>query len=543
MEANDRAFHSALHEALDGSGFVEGIGGGFKAIAPSDYGPGGAKIDTHRPFRVHAAFEADAAGEFAAMTVTLEQRDFVQFSVTANRDPPKTAAVPACARVPEPEQCSTAPFGQCGGHEGVELWPCEKQCCPTGQECAYQNDYYSGCKPGSGEFTPMSRALRDGMTPIFSYWSAPSMSWLDKDVCAADDQTRCGEVATFSELAVCEGLGLCQYAGPREVTREEGALAAGGAGAAGWEGGGLGGGLGGGGVDAQVDAPYSTYYDDAAPSAAPGQQQPSPTTEGGQRPRAGSAVGSAPAPSLSAASRDASMLLAQQTAEHQHRTGKAATPEHGSTTSSGLDGATAHASVPSRDGAAIMRPHGAAGAALSHMTMPLHMPTHSPRAEGVEARGQLGTFAGPLWLLALAVAGALVFGCGWLYVRSTEMPSSVVGYAHTCVPQNPGEVPPWKQEAMLIQTPHFGTNGLAPRFAFPRGVGVRRAHAHMPIPTAEPPPELPTHVPICGQARTTAVSISSSEPAAVAHGQGKPTSNYRGALATALHNWDASAVI
>ena len=43
------------------------------AVDPSEFGPGAAKIDTRAPFRIHAAFEADALGEFASLTITLEQ--------------------------------------------------------------------------------------------------------------------------------------------------------------------------------------------------------------------------------------------------------------------------------------------------------------------------------------------------------------------------------------------------------------------------------------------------------------------------------------
>ena len=46
--------------------------------------------------------------------------------------------------------------------------------------------------------------------PIFSYWSAPSLWWLDQGPgCPSDTQERCGPIATFSDLAVCQGGPLC----------------------------------------------------------------------------------------------------------------------------------------------------------------------------------------------------------------------------------------------------------------------------------------------------------------------------------------------
>lgn len=75
MEANEHAFHSALHEAEDNNGLVDGLGGGSTGIAPGEYGRHGTKIQTSRPFRVHAYFGQDLQGEFEYMKVTLEQSE------------------------------------------------------------------------------------------------------------------------------------------------------------------------------------------------------------------------------------------------------------------------------------------------------------------------------------------------------------------------------------------------------------------------------------------------------------------------------------
>lgn len=75
MEANQYAFHAALHEATDNGGVTNGIGGGnFEGLSESDYGPGAEhRIDTRYPFRVHAHFIVDPMGDFTGMKLTLEQ--------------------------------------------------------------------------------------------------------------------------------------------------------------------------------------------------------------------------------------------------------------------------------------------------------------------------------------------------------------------------------------------------------------------------------------------------------------------------------------
>ena len=54
----------------------------------------------------------------------------------------------------------------------------------------------------------MSKALRDGMTPIVSYWSSDDMLWLDgqgddgQGACAIDDASACADTIKFYDFAV-----------------------------------------------------------------------------------------------------------------------------------------------------------------------------------------------------------------------------------------------------------------------------------------------------------------------------------------------------
>ena len=170
MEANVFAFHSALHEATDNAGEVNGIGGSAEldGILPGEYGPGSPKIDTRSPFRLHAFFKADAhTKEFASMKVSLEQEErLVTFSVS-------------------PGVWQSAQINTLGSVH-----------------------------------SSMTEALKQGMTPIFSYWSAGYMGWLDSGPCdeESEDQSQCGEVATFSDLALCEDDQLCAFTAPARWT-------------------------------------------------------------------------------------------------------------------------------------------------------------------------------------------------------------------------------------------------------------------------------------------------------------------------------------
>ena len=259
IEANQYAFQSALHEATDNAGAT---GGPSRA----DYGPNAeATIVTTRPYRVHAFFAQDGRGRFASMTTTLEQEGrSVRFTIDApgrrydeelaarQPDAPLPPPPPPAAPPPSPclhiakQDCPVRPKQQCAGVDnraeaerrgaGVEsasggAWPCRLRCCPMGHACQYVNPYFSSCVPyylwdrkiapqamggggsahRSASLAPLARALKRGMTPVFSYWSAASVGWLDGGKGCEEDQAACGPLATFGDLAVCEDGPLCAF--------------------------------------------------------------------------------------------------------------------------------------------------------------------------------------------------------------------------------------------------------------------------------------------------------------------------------------------
>jgi len=152
MEANRYAWHSTLHAAWDGSGLAAGFGGGSgnstgpRDFTASDYGPGARCIDTNKHFQVEADFLADGKDRLEAMEVTLSQ---------------------------------------------------------IGHSCslAMRISNY----PGMPE---LSRALRAGMTPIVSYWSADDMLWMDGEgadragVCHSDDASKCGDAVKMFNFSM-----------------------------------------------------------------------------------------------------------------------------------------------------------------------------------------------------------------------------------------------------------------------------------------------------------------------------------------------------
>ena len=81
MEANKHALHTTAHTPNDGSGKGSGLGGGMHSFLKTDFGPGGAKVDTTKPFRVHTHFGA-SGGSLSSIEVTLEGASggTVQFS-------------------------------------------------------------------------------------------------------------------------------------------------------------------------------------------------------------------------------------------------------------------------------------------------------------------------------------------------------------------------------------------------------------------------------------------------------------------------------
>eukprot|EP00966_Prymnesium_polylepis_P246387 5698721-Prymnesium_polylepis.1 len=87
----------------------------MSAFSKADYGPGGAKVDTSRPFTVHTYFGA-SGGTLTSIDVTLE--------------------------------------GASGGTISYSAAP-------------------------SSYLGALSSAVAAGMTPVVSYWSAADMRWLD----------------------------------------------------------------------------------------------------------------------------------------------------------------------------------------------------------------------------------------------------------------------------------------------------------------------------------------------------------------------------
>ena len=156
MEASKYAFHATFHTGSGQQneqgawGYGAGVGGTMGGI-PNDgsYGPyDHATIDTRRPFRVHSYFRPSGANVDALVT-TLTQGAGRRISFTF-----------------------------------LVSW-----------QSIYE----------------ISGALRAGMTPTFSYWSAADMSWFDSGVGCAENQALCGDRATYSELAVCDGPGDCDF--------------------------------------------------------------------------------------------------------------------------------------------------------------------------------------------------------------------------------------------------------------------------------------------------------------------------------------------
>ena len=242
FEANQHAFHAALHEATDTAGVIGGIGGSAAGLERDDFGPQShATIVTSRPFRVHAFFEPIEGGEwFQGLIITLEQEGrSAQFAIAAPAPPAAPDITPPppppCKHKPSPETCQVEAMGQCGGHDNSQSppgpWPCESTCCPPQHYCSLKNEWFSQClkaeantpfdedAPADGRhptatrhYSPLHEALRRGLTPVFSYWSSGDVKWLDggKHGCV-EDQAKCGQVVTFSDLAICEGGPRCAY--------------------------------------------------------------------------------------------------------------------------------------------------------------------------------------------------------------------------------------------------------------------------------------------------------------------------------------------
>lgn len=145
MEASSHTFLSTFHGDLVGGecfGRGTGLGGPHAAFDPASYGPGGANIDTRRPFRVAATFEADGnRSTLRRMSMTLAQVG----------KPPLSFAPPV------PAHC----------------------------------------------LARHAAALRGGVTPVISYWAADNLSWFDPPtVCQRGEQDACAETARVGHLRV-----------------------------------------------------------------------------------------------------------------------------------------------------------------------------------------------------------------------------------------------------------------------------------------------------------------------------------------------------
>jgi hypothetical protein len=122
QEANMFAWHSTLHTSDDRGGQGFGYGGTSNTWQDGQYGPGGSCIDTTRPFQVAVSFPTNADNTLHSMEVTLSQ---------------------------------------------------EGSPCPLSGAVS---NYQVNGRDGMQEVT---EALRQGMTPVVSYWAADSMTWLD----------------------------------------------------------------------------------------------------------------------------------------------------------------------------------------------------------------------------------------------------------------------------------------------------------------------------------------------------------------------------
>uniref|UniRef100_A0A7S2E5V8 cellulose 1,4-beta-cellobiosidase (non-reducing end) n=1 Tax=Haptolina brevifila TaxID=156173 RepID=A0A7S2E5V8_9EUKA len=145
MEANRRGLTATAHVESDKAGVGKGLGGSSGgAFTSLQYGPGGRVVDTRQQFRVRAYFAADEREQLSNIEITISQD----------------------ASSKEQLKFSVA-------------------------DASYLK-----------RLTP---AVRSGLTPTMSYWSAWDTGFMDAGPCPKDDQDSCGRTVTFSDLAVVEG--------------------------------------------------------------------------------------------------------------------------------------------------------------------------------------------------------------------------------------------------------------------------------------------------------------------------------------------------
>jgi len=156
MEGNMFAFHSTLHSAHDHDGKGVGYGGGSDSSyagwngprqwTAEEYAPNGRCIDTNLPYSVSVSFPTNEQGNLEAMEIVLTQ---------PGKDCPLAATIT--------------------NYEGNAA---------------------------------MTSALKQGMTPIVSYWSDKGMLWLDgkgkdqKGACQVDHPDQCADSVKFYDFAI-----------------------------------------------------------------------------------------------------------------------------------------------------------------------------------------------------------------------------------------------------------------------------------------------------------------------------------------------------
>lgn len=153
QEANMHAWHSTLHAASDKDGVAAGLGGGGwswngpRDWSTTDYGQGGRCVDTNAPFDVSVSFHA-TSDQLASMQVELSQ---------------------------------------------------------AGKPCTLSTKI-----DGYASMQEMTQALKDGMTPVVSYWANEDMLWMDgqgsdgQGACSGVEGAQCKEQVTFSNFRVEE---------------------------------------------------------------------------------------------------------------------------------------------------------------------------------------------------------------------------------------------------------------------------------------------------------------------------------------------------
>jgi hypothetical protein len=158
QEANTRAWASTVHLPDDGSGVSVGYGGGDSNFTgrrdwdANQYGPGGTCIDTiAAPVDVTVGFPMARNGTFMGMVITLGQASH-----------------------------------SCELSAKIDRYPVD------GQDAMYR----------------FAEVLKEGMTPVISYWSSKEMLWLDgrgsdgQGPCAEDWPGSCAESVAFSDFSI-----------------------------------------------------------------------------------------------------------------------------------------------------------------------------------------------------------------------------------------------------------------------------------------------------------------------------------------------------